>query len=295
MFPAKLADLPRPYDSETRIGLKRTCFTLTGFGGFGTKRWSTTGQRSEIEWITRPTEIGASDWQRSAETVKNIVIALVAALAAGTITPALAQETAKPAAAPKDNTAHRVGLVDMAEVFQGYKKFEDLRTELSAEIEKSDAEAKLMVEKMQKMQTEIQELKLAPGTPQYDQAEKSLLDAKGEFEAFRAATQRKLARRESEMFKVIYADTTSMVKKYAEYAKYTVVIRFDRKDIDENTAPAEAVQRMNKQVVYFRADDDITDVVLSTLNKQYEGSAAAGAAKPIRQTSGAAAGKPTAN
>jgi hypothetical protein len=52
---------------------------------------------------------------------------------------------------------------------------------------------------------------------------------------------------------------------------------------------------MNKQVVYYRADDDITDVVLSTLNKQYEGSAAAGAAKPIRQTSGAAAGKPSAN
>jgi outer membrane protein len=229
--------------------------------------------------------------------VKNIVIALVAALAAGTITPALAQETAKPAAAARDNTAHRVGLVDMAEVFQGYKKFEDLRTELSAEIEKSDAEAKLMVEKMQKMQTEIQELKLAPGTPQYDQAEKQLLDAKGEFEAFRAATQRKLARRESEMFKVIYADTTSMVKKYAEYAKYTVVIRFDRKDIDENTPPAEAVQRMNKQVVYYRADDDITDVVLSTLNKQYEGSSGAGAAvaKPIRQTSGGAAGKPSAN
>ena len=110
-----------------------------------------------------------------------------------------------------------------------------------------------------------------------------MLDAKGEFEAFRAATQRKLARRESEMFKIIYAYTTMMVKKYAEYAKYTIVVRFDRKDIDENTAPAEAVQRMNKQVVYHRAEDDITDVVLSTLNKQYEGSP--GAAKPIRQAS----------
>ena len=72
------------------------------------------------------------------------------------------------------------------------------------------------------------------------------------------------------MFKVIYADTTMMVQKYAEYAKYTMVVRFDRKDIDENTAPAEAVQRMNKQVVYYRADDDITDVVLSTLNKEFE-------------------------
>jgi outer membrane protein len=141
-----------------------------------------------------------------------------------------------------------------------------------------------MVEKMQKMQLEMQESKLAPGSPQYEQAEKALLGAKGEFEAFRAATQRKLARRESEMFKVIYADTTMMVQKYAEYAKYTMVVRFDRKDIDENTAPAEAVQRMNKQVVYYRAEDDITDVVLSTLNSKYEG--ATGASKaPVRGVS----------
>jgi len=201
--------------------------------------------------------------------VKKLVIALVAALAAGVVLPVLAQDAAKPAVPAKDASPHRVGLVDMAEVFQGYKKFEDLRAELSAEIEKSDAEAKLMVEKMQKMQLEITETKMAPGSAQYEQAEKELLNAKGEFEAFRAATQRKLARRESEMFKVIYADTTSMVKLYAEYAKFTVVMRFDRKDIDENTAPNEAVQRMNKQVVYHRTEDDITDIVLSSLNKKY--------------------------
>ena len=56
-------------------------------------------------------------------------------------------------------------------------------------------QAKIMVEKMQKMQLAMQESKLAPGSPEYELAEKQLLDAKGEFEAFRAATQRKLARR----------------------------------------------------------------------------------------------------
>jgi Skp family chaperone for outer membrane proteins len=202
--------------------------------------------------------------------VKKIVVALVVVLAAGVFSPVIAQETAKPA---QSTAPHRVGLVDMAEVFQGYKKFEDLRADLAAEIEKSDAEAKIMVEQMQKMQQEMTESQLAPGSAQYEQAEKALLEKKGEFEAFRAATQRKLARRESEMFKVIYSDTTNMVRKYAEYAKYSVVIRFDRKDIDENTPPAEAVQRMNKQVVFYRAEDDITDVVLKTLNSQYQGPA----------------------
>lgn len=204
-----------------------------------------------------------------------IVVALLTAVAVNFAAPVLAQEAAKPAAAPKDVSPHRVGLVDMAEVFQGYKKFEDMRAELQAEIEKSDAEAKLMVERMQKMQQEMIESKLASGSVQYEQGEKALLDAKGEFEAFRAATQRKLARRESEMFKVIYSDTTNMVKKYAEFAKFTVVIRFDRKDIDNDTPPQEAVQRMNKQVVFHRGEDDITDVVLQTLNKQYDTTAPA--------------------
>lgn len=220
--------------------------------------------------------------------MKKLIVALVAAVAAGSMVPIQAQDGGKAAsAATRDTTPHRVGLVDMAEVFQGYKKFEDLRKELSSEIEKSDAEAKIMVEKMQKMQLAMQESKFPPGSPQYEQAEKALLDAKGEFESFRAATQRKLARRESEMFKVIYADTTEMVKRYAEYAKYTVVVRFDRKDIDENTAPAEAVQRMNKQVVYFRGEDDITDVVLKSLNKQYEDSMGTPRV-PVRTTGGGA-------
>ena len=56
-----------------------------------------------------------------------IVVALLAAVAVSFSSPILAQEAAKPAAAEKDKAPHRVGLVDMAEVFQGYKKFEDMR------------------------------------------------------------------------------------------------------------------------------------------------------------------------
>jgi len=174
----------------------------------------------------------------------------------------------------------------MAKVFEGYARFKVMREELSAEIEKSDAEARVMVDKIQAMQKEVQENGFQPGSPEYEAAEKRILDARGEFEAFRAATQRKLARRESEMFKTIYADTTSMIRKYAEFADYTVVIRFDSKDIEDDTPPAEAVQRMNKQVVYHRGENDITEVVLQSLNKQYESSQTG---TPVRTTSGTAA------
>jgi outer membrane protein len=239
-------------------------------------------------------KIGASDWRRSASNVNRISIALAAVLAAGSQLTAAAQEAARPAAPARPAAAatsaqrapSRVGLIDMAKVFEGYTRFKVMREELSAEIEKSDAEARVMVDKMQAMQKEVQENGFQPGSPEYEAAEKRILDARGEFEAFRAATQRKLARRESEMFKTIYADTTSMIKKYAEFADYTVVIRFDSKDIEDDTPPAEAVQRMNKQVVYHRGENDITEVVLQSLNKQYEASQGE---TPVRTTSGTAA------
>ncbi len=228
--------------------------------------------------------------------MKKLALALTAALAVGIQMPARGQEQAAPkqaapktaAAATTERAPSRVGLIDMAKVFEGYSKFKVLRDELAAEIERSDAEARVMVEKMQGMQKEMQESGLQPGSAEYEAKEKQILDAKGEFEAFRAATQRKLARRESEMFKEIYADTTAMIRKYAEWAEYTVVIRFDSKDIEDDTPPAEAVQRMNKQVVFYQPDNDITGVVLQSLNKQYEGSAGK---TPVRTTGATVAPK----
>lgn len=194
--------------------------------------------------------------------MKNLVLSLLTLTLIATGRPALAQNTS---AAPQ--AAHRVGLIDMAHVFQEYEKFKALREDLQAEITKSDAQAKTMVERLQAMQEELK--KFNAGSPEYEQAEKQIRQGKAEFDSFRASTQRKLARRESEMFKTIYTDVTKGVKLYAEYKQYSVVMRFNRKGIDDTTSPAEAVQTMNKTVIYHQEDNDITDVVLSYLNREY--------------------------
>lgn len=206
--------------------------------------------------------------------MKKTILALLALAVIGAAAPAQAQENA-------ETTGHRVGLIDMAHVFQNYKKFEDLRNGLQAEIEKSDAEAKVMVERLQKMQEEIK--KFDAGGAQYENAEKQILEQKGEFDAFRASTQRRLARRESEMFKIIYTDVTAAVKLYAEYAKFDHVLRFNRKEIDDTTNPQEAVQTMNKTFIYTKPQNDITDTVLKYLNDKY---AKSGGGTPANTVSG---------
>lgn len=185
--------------------------------------------------------------------------------------------------APK--TGHRIGLIDMAHVFQEYEKFKSLRDSMKVEIERSDAELKLKAERFQKLQTELKKHQI--GSPSYEQFEKQILEQKGDIEAFRAATTRKLARRESEMFKTIYNDVTAAVKLYAEYAKYDAVMRYNRKSIEETANPQEAVTTMNKTFIYTKKENDITDTVLDYLNKQYGKSGgtparAAGSSQPVR-------------
>ncbi len=195
--------------------------------------------------------------------MKKLILSLLAIAVVSTTASSVQAQSAAAATG-----GHRIGLIDMAHVFQNYKKFEALRTDLQAEIEKSDAEAKVMVERLQQMQSEIK--KYDAGAPQYEQYEKQILDEKGKFDSFRASTQRQLARRESEMFKPIYTDVTAAATAYAKHAKYDHVMRYNRKGIDDTTNPQEAVQTMNKTFIYTNADNDITDVVLNYLNQTYE-------------------------
>ena len=164
-------------------------------------------------------------------------------------------------------TPAKVGLIDMAKVFQDYTKFKDLREQLKTEIERSDAKAKQLAAAVTNLQTQMKDLK--PGSPKYAQLEKALLNARGDFEAYRAGEQRELMRKESAIYKQIYVEVTGAVKKYAEWRKLTLVIRFSPKGADQAETPQSIVDSMNRQVVYHRPDDDITQSVLNYLNRSY--------------------------
>jgi Skp family chaperone for outer membrane proteins len=194
-------------------------------------------------------------------SVKKYILSMLALAVMITASTAYAQVPAT------STTGHKIGLIDMAFVFEKYEKFASLRDDLKAEMDQTDAEAKQMVERLQKMQQEI--AKFDAGGAQYEQAEKQILNEKGKLDGFVGAAKRRFGRREADMLKVVYTDVTDAVKLYADYAKYDHVIRFNRKGMDDTTNPQEAIQTMNKTFIYWKPENDITDQVLGYLNKQY--------------------------
>lgn len=177
---------------------------------------------------------------------------------------------ARPAGAPPaadDGKPHKVGLIDMAHVFKNYKKFDVLREELKGKIGGSEDQAKSMATKIKQLQEEMKTFK--EGTDDFTKREQAMNKLALDFESFRKSTQRDILKAESEIYHQIYMEVSDAVKRYSKYYGYTLVLRFNREELSKDD-PQGLIQGMNRQVVFHRNEDDMTESVLVHLNDQYE-------------------------
>ncbi|MDZ4685632.1 MAG: OmpH family outer membrane protein [Planctomycetaceae bacterium] len=189
------------------------------------------------------------------------------------------------AAAPAASAPHKVALIDMAYVFKNYKKFENLREDLKAEITQSEEEAKSKAMALQEMQKKMKTF--SEGSAEFTTAEGNLAKSSAEFEAFRRAAQREFLKKESQIYHTVYMETADAVAMYANFYKFTLVMRFNREDLDTDNAQ-KLIEGMNRQVVFHRPEDDITLSVTEYLNKKFDKASAGGApAAAPRSTQGA--------
>ncbi len=199
---------------------------------------------------------------------KLIMCALAVAMLASLF---VASETIQGQSTSADAKPHQVGLIDMAYVFKEYDKFKALREELQSEIERSDAQAKAMIEEMQQLQQQAQSGQLKQDSPEFKQIEQAMIQKQADLESFRKVQQRDFLRKESEIYKQVYLETQKAVQLYAQHFNYTLIMRFNRAKVEEAENPQAVLQSMNRQVVFNRGQDDITQPVLDYLNRTYQG------------------------
>jgi outer membrane protein len=243
---------------------------------------------------SRPRNIRRKSILTSAKECLNVnkltfALAAAASCAVLSMTPNAALAQAKPAPAVKEDTSnlpHKVALIDMAHIFKNYTKFDSLREDLKSEITENEGKARAMTEKMQSVAKTMQSFK--EGSDEFSVQERNLAKMQAEFETFKRAAQRDLFKKESQIYHTVYKEVTDLVEKYANHKGYSLVMRFSRDELDSAENPQALIQGMNRQVVYYRPSDDITEVILEVLNKNYKPSGAA--AKPA---AGGGAPKPT--
>jgi outer membrane protein len=199
---------------------------------------------------------------------KPILLGAVVAILAGAAFSQPVQAQNQPAAAAPE-LPHKVGLIDMAFVFNEYEKFTALKAELQAAITASDNEARAMIEQLQVIQQQLTGGTLAEDSADYARLEADFLRQQTELETYRQVQQRQFLKREAEIYKTVYLDVEHAVSMFATHYQYTLIMRFNRAEVDSAENPQEIIQSLNRQVVYYRQGDDITDQILGYLNSEY--------------------------
>lgn len=181
-----------------------------------------------------------------------------------------------------DNAAGKIGLIDIVHVFKEYDKVKTMLKGLAEEAKQNESALKTKVQDMQQLQKQLQAGTFAPDSPQYKQLEQKLITMSTEIESERKVRQLEFVRKESEIYKSVYVEIQDTVGMFAKHYNYDVILKFSRTKVDEASNPQQVMASMNRQVVHFDPQDDITEPILKYLNQQYAktaGGAPAGAAK----------------
>lgn len=197
--------------------------------------------------------------------MKNLPLALAAALCLTSVLGTAQAQNTKPAAA----TPVKIGLVDMARVFKEYNKFKDLREVLKGKMEARMAEAKAIADEAKEIQGVLKQLN--QGSAQFIQKEARLAELTTQFQTKQKLAQAEYVREEAKIFEQVYVEARDVIKLYSEHFKYTLVLRFNSQSLDpENKNPQGIANSLNKLVVYHRAQDDITEAIVEYLNRRYK-------------------------
>jgi outer membrane protein len=172
------------------------------------------------------------------------------------------EESSKPQ--PKEP---QIVLIDMARAFKESREFEDRRDDLRAEIAQSDKRAKAMATHLEKLQKQMKASE--PESAEYLQYEKEFARKKSDFETFRAVAQRDFMRKEARIYKDIYLKVQAAVRRIAEQRKCALVIRFNSQPLVAND-PKKLIEGLQRQVIYHRKQDDITDEAIKAMNDDYK-------------------------
>lgn len=160
----------------------------------------------------------------------------------------------------------QIALIDMTHVFKNYDEFKNRRETLQAEVNVSNAKAKMLFGNIQALQSGIKE---SENAKEKAELQKQLIEATSKYQVFRKTEQARFQEKEAQIYKEVYLQVHLVVADIAKKRGHTVVIRF------KSETPADAEDRktilesMNRQVIYHDSGTDISEDVLKEVNRRY--------------------------
>ncbi len=173
-------------------------------------------------------------------------------------------------AATAQAQGNRVACIDVVYVFNEYKLQKDLNTQLRDEQTRLEQEAQQRQQKIEQLEATLRAMD--PRDPTYESRISDLTRMRIELRAWGETTQAMITRRLGTWSNQIYKEILRTVETVARERGYDMVVYRDA--YEETNDPELVKQRIRlRKVLYFNPSIDISNEVLSRLNKEYDAQA----------------------
>jgi Skp family chaperone for outer membrane proteins len=163
--------------------------------------------------------------------------------------------------------ALKIGVVNVPKVFANYKKTQDMDRELRNTREQKQQVADEKRNEITKLRDSIALLEI--GTDERKKLEDDLQKKQVEFQSFQKITADTLVNKRRDLTEKLYAEITRCIADHAKEQGLDAVLKMDDTPLTSETVDELIFKINQKHVLYASPRVDITDAVLTRLNKGY--------------------------
>lgn len=175
--------------------------------------------------------------------------------------PAAAAPTGPPAAAQATTT---IAVIDIAKIFKGHNRFNQMMADIKKDIEEFDGIVKAETARLKSMGEQLQSYKT--GSLEYKTKEEEIARLSSDLQVKVGLKKKELLEQEARVYYNVYRELETTVGRFAHANKITMVLRFNSEEMKEEDRNS-VLQGVNRAVVYYHPNLDVTNFVLFELNR----------------------------
>ena len=170
--------------------------------------------------------------------------------------------------ATTSQAAENIGVINIADVFDGYQMTTDLERLFQLSEQKIKEQSPTRLTELDTLRKELEAF--APGTPDFKERDRTLVRLEMEYQVWLGFEQRMLRDEHMRRLMQIYEDTQSAVRDVAESRGIDLVLTYDRLSADAPDSVSMRQQILLQKVIYANDKIDLTQPVLEQLNRAYQ-------------------------
>jgi Skp family chaperone for outer membrane proteins len=161
-----------------------------------------------------------------------------------------------------------VAIIDLSYIFKEHIGFKAQTERMKADVQAAEENLKNERDSLASLLKEFQEAPpVKKGSQEYKQMEEDLAKRQADLQIAVQLRKKEFMEREAKIYYSVFKEIMQEVKYHCEQNRVIMVLRFNGDPVDP-TDPQSILKELNKSVVYYQEQIDITPIILGNLNKR---------------------------